>query len=385
MLSISSLPLLRNATYSIFKHVCYYEYVVSQQENLLLPNSADPRELAVYETVPEHDRQAWLTFVRSAHMREAIGIAPVYTFDQFEEGVAPHVEGFIEGLDDMVRTGIGGVALIPNYHNSITIAKGAHELTLQPVLEAFKGSETLLRTNLRHGPVCIVAPHPSLATPYVVSRSLIETMGQEFAHRIYIVIGPRPTVMQFELYDPRQKRIVEISPMQIGRTLGNVALTGPDTDSARNNVSLEAWLKILRRNFLRQLDSIMEPTEENNVIIYCPAGRIAEHGTEFRVDGSFDYLLKYPQASVWPVGVYDTLLQSAHTPQSTIYINPDNTMWWPKNEDEANYLHMRATELSCSPFGGLQFETQYEQKVRLIGQRIFNKRTKNTKPPYLSE
>ena len=358
---------------------------MSQQENILIPNSADPRELAVYQSVPEHDRQAWLTFVRSAHMREAIGIAPVYTFDQFEEGVATHVEGFISGLDQLVMRGIGGTALIPNYIEGVKVKSGAHELVVPPVLDAFKSSESLLRQNLKNGPVCIVAPHPSLATPYVISRSIVATMGEEFASRIHIVIGPRPTVMQFELFDPTQNKIVEISPVQIGRTLGNVALTGPDTDSARKNEELEAWLKKLRRNFLSHLAIIMEPQQENNVVIYCPAGRIAEDGTEFRVDGSLDYLTSFSHASVWPVGVHDTLLQSAETPQSNIYIHPDHVMWWPKKDDEANYLHMRATELARSPFGGLAFESIHQQKMRLMRQRVFNKRSRNATPPYLSE
>ena len=129
-----------------------------------------------------------------------------------------------------------------------------------------------------------------------------------------------------------------------------------------------------------------EPAEDgdNNIVIYCPAGRIAEDGKEFRVDGSFEYITKYPHLRVWPIGAYDTLLQQADHPSSPVFIHPDASMWRVENEKHANWLHERAVILGQSPIGGLEFESQTAHHLRLTRQRL-RRNTKGKAPPYLIE
>lgn len=360
---------------------------MATQETLLLPNSSDAREMEVFSQVPLADQQAWLTFVRSAHNREAIGIRPAYTFNQFEGGLARCVPEFLPFVDDTVAKGIGGVALIPNYSEASTVRLSGHDVVVDPVLNAFDNSKKLIERHRKDGPIAVIVPHGSLASPYIPARAFIETLGPEIAQNIYIAVGPRPTAMEFEIFDKTTEKIKTISPVELGRSIANLLLTGPDTDSVRNNEQLADWLKKLRSNFWSVLDEVMEPREDgdNNIVIFCPAGRVAEKGKEFRVDGSFEYLTKYEKLSIWPVGVFDRLLLSNNKPQSEVYINPDKTMWWAQNEAHANYLHKRSVDLSQSPLGGLEFETQVAHKARLMRQRIFKRTTKEVIAPYLSE
>lgn len=386
LLSISSLARHKNARYSIFGNICYDYRTMATQEILLLPDPSDAREMEVFSQVPLEDQQAWLTFVRSAHDREAIGIVPTYTFNQFNKGLASRFEGLLPVVDSTVAEGIGGVALIPNYIEASPVRFPGHEVIVEPVLKSFENYKGLIERHRKQGPVAIIAPHGSLATPYVIGRALSETVGPDVAKNIYTVIGPRPTVMEFEIFDKSKNERITISPVMLGRAIANLILTGPDTDSARKNIQLADWLKKLRVDFWSVLDEVMEPREDgnNNIVIFCPAGRVAEKGKEFRVDGSFEYLTKYEKLSIWPVGVFDRLLLSNDKPQSEVYINPDKSMWWAQNEAHANYLHKRSVDLSQSPLGGLEFESQMAHNARLMRQKIFRRTTKDVHAPYLS-
>lgn len=359
---------------------------------LLVPDPSDIRELEAFANVPEQDQQAWLYFVRASHNRESIGIKPVYTFDQFDNGIASHTEGFVPLLDDFVEKGLGETALIHNFSSEYPIDTPDQTHILEPVLGAFDGSKRLVERERAKGPLGLIVPHSSLATPYVVTRSLLHTLGPELAKKVYIVVGPRPLVMDFEFFNKKTQKIQVISPVGLGRILGNLMMTGPDTDSVRGNEILSVWLKDQRRDFWANMDRIMEPQPngDNNIVVFCPAGRVAEDNKEFRVDGSFEYLIKYPNLRVLPVGAFDRLLKNPDRPDSGVFINPDKSVWNPTDEKHANYLHKRAVQLGRSPYGGQRFETQFAHNTRLTRQKISahlgtRPKTKGLYPPYLSD
>ena len=216
---------------------------------LLQPDPTNAREMEVFSSVPFKDQQAWLTFWRQATENEQLGVAPAYTFDQFEDGIAPHQPGIVGLVDSFVDKGITGVPIVNNYRDYVEV----NGLELGPVLGAFDATKEIVDRELKKGPLALVTPHTSLASPFVVARSYLETHGQCAAENLFIVIGPRPAVMTFESYSRDQDKIVEIPPVLFGRALGNVVLTGPDTDSTRKNPELARWLRELRKNFWKNL------------------------------------------------------------------------------------------------------------------------------------
>lgn len=357
---------------------------MSSLESILKPDAANPIEMEVFNTVSEADQQAWLYFLRSSYKKEQVGIIPTSTFNQFNDGIASFLPGNIPFVDKVIEKGINGQPLISNFSDIYSIPEHNHDI--EPVKGAFDHLKERLLSELGKGPVALLVPHPSLATPYAVARSILHTLGEDFGNRLYIVIGPRPTVISYEFYDSSRKERISIPPVLLGRALANLLLTGPDTDSVRNNPELQDWLKSRRRQFWENYEKILEPKDnnENNMVIFCPAGRVAEDGKEYRVDGSFDYITKYPQLSVLPVGVYDRLLLDSENPSSPVFINPDKSFWHPINDNQANEAHERATMLGRSPFGGLDFESFLNQSMRLTAQGIRFK-TRKSRSPFLSE
>lgn len=346
---------------------------------LLLPNPEDVREMAVFDTVPEHDQQAWLHFLHDSHKKESIGIGPEYTFNQFDNGVAPHTAGLIGFVDQIAEEGFDERPLVPNYREAIEIEQNDRSsISIEPLLTAFGGTKDAFEKARKKGPIAIELPHSSLASPFAMVRSLLETHGQEIADKIYIVIGPRPAVIKFETYSKKDKEVKSISPVDFGRALGNVLLTGPNTDSTRlDNPELVKWLRGLRRTFYERYQEIIEPKADgdNNIVVFCSAGRVAEELPtgrlqEFRTDGSFKYLMN-KQLQIWPVGVYDRLLRSPEHPESIVYVNPDKSIWpAPRNENEAQWYHERSVFLSNCPVGGIDMESVASQGLRMAKQKI---------------
>jgi hypothetical protein len=364
---------------------------MSEQFELLRPNESDAREMQIFSSIPEGDQQAWLHFVHSSHEKEKMGIGPAHTFDQFENGLAPAFVGTLPVFDTLVKTGLGDSPLATNFEEPEVIKYKGEDFKIEPALDSFKPIRGLLEYEMERGPLAIVAPHASLATPYAIGRCLLETIGHDKAKNVYIVVGPRPTVMQFEHFNQETGEIVVIRPIDMGRAIANILLTGPNTDSTRNNPAFSEWLSELKVKFKTNLDEIIEAKDgENPIIIYCPAGRVAEekkvgHIREFRVDGKFDYLTKYPNLRVLPVGAYDRLLVNPERPSSIVFINPDKNAWPIKNEAEAQWVHERSVHLSQSPVGGLEMERVSAQSMRLARQRVRKSFGKQAAAPYLSD
>lgn len=358
---------------------------------LLKPNEQDPREMAVYDSVPESDRQAWLHFIHDSYRKEALGVAPAYTFDQFENGLAPHIPQIISMVDGIVDQGFRGRALIGNYREAVEVQSDGGAVIVEPLLTAFDATKETVNKHRRRGPTALLVPHTSLPSPYLVARSFIETHGHDIAEKVYIVIGPRPATLQFEVFNKQTKQIDRLPPVTIGRAMANVILTGPDTDSTRNNPELEDWLKELRRNFWKTYNKITTPQSDgdNSVVIFCPAGRVAEQQEsseikEHRVDGSLAYLVR-ENLAIMPVGAYDRLLVDSESPESLVYVNPDKSLWFAQNENQATWLHERAVELSNYPLGKLTMESVTAQKLRLARQRIRHYVGRSSEPAYLVE
>lgn len=378
------------------------------ETQLLLPNETDAREMEVFSSIPEHDQQAWLHFVHDSHAKESLGIGPAYTFDQFEDGIAPVLPGMMPVVDGIVEQGFNNRPLIDNFREPVEVQTDTDTVTIDPLLGAFDASKHVVERELERGPLALLVPHSSLASPYLTARSFLHT-HPELADKLHIVIGPRPAVMQFEVFDKATEKQVDISPVMIGRALANLVLTGPDTDSTRNkNPELDAWLKQLRKNFWGAMEHIVEPQNDgiHNVVIFCPAGRVAERQRtgriqEYRVDGSFSYLTKHPGAPsskkrrlstgdypehtlrVLPVGVHDSLLIDPKAPETTVVINPDANAWLATSEDHAQYLHERAVILANHPAGGISIENSSAQSRRLARQHIRRYVGKSAKAPYL--
>ena len=114
---------------------------MATRDTLLQPNPLDAREMEIFSQVPPADQQAWLAFVRSSHDREAIGIRPAYTFDQFDKGLAGQIPDILPMVDAVVAKGIGGTAIIPNYYEPSTVQLLGHNMIVDPVIGSFDTSK----------------------------------------------------------------------------------------------------------------------------------------------------------------------------------------------------------------------------------------------------
>lgn len=335
----------------------------------LIPPS-DPEKLKIYQSIPDNDKAAWNYFTISN--RESVNTKPAYTWDEFVEGYAGHMHGLIPILDSVVGGDGNNKPLIRNYREPLMEG----ELVVDPMLGSLEAIWPKIEKQLESSNVALLCNHPTLATPYLVARALIDAAGEEIASRIHIILGPYPTVMEFELGG------MAIKPVLLGRALSNLILTGPDTDSVRSkgNEELVAWLKIQRRHFWNNLNSLLsEDNEQNSILIICPAGRRMSGSREYRVDGTYDYLTGHNKngarrLAVLPVGVFDRLLTSQTDPSSYVRIKPDDSLWFPQDDRNALFLHERSCHYATSPLGYVEMETREEQLARLLRQKVIGRK-----------
>lgn len=314
----------------------------------------------VRSTVPDSDLEAWDFFWGNAS-KEQMPIKPCYTWNEFSRGKAAHMAGMIGLVDAIATSELQGEPLIPNYNDEVTV----NNTVLPPLCGAFDSVADNLHNALQSSAVAVVLPHPTMVTPYMAARSVAHSLGEDILERTNIIIGPQPTVFEYHV----EQLGMDLSPVTVGRMLGNLLLTGPDTDSVRGaGDELQGWLKTRRKHFWQQYNEITEPKAngDNNLVIVCPSGRRAHRGTEYRPDGELSYLFNRP-VGVLPVGIADNFFEEVDKPGSAVYIRPDNTVWHDvTNNTEAQYMHERATLLADSGLRRMRLESKKDQRRRLV-------------------
>lgn len=328
------------------------------------PDSASQQDIAAFEYL-----------YKQSTAKERVGVVPEFTFDQFTNGVATHIPGMIPIVDavgSVESPPDSGNLFIPNFKNSFTVeTTRGNEFKLPSMLSAFDDVFETLEEERKKSLIVMLAPHPSMATPYLIARALIEKYGANFAPKINIVIGPRPASFSYQISD------MTVSPVGLGRALSTLHLTGPNTESTRNAPpEVQEWIKERARTFKDNISDIAEPASDgdNDIIIWCASGRTAEKtpvGTtkEFRSD-NLEFLASLGHVGILPIGVYDNLLGDNSTPGSPVYMRPDTIVWRSNNVRNIQHLHNRSVLLSESPFGALAMESISEHLRRLTKKKV---------------
>jgi hypothetical protein len=283
LLSISTLTFNPYTAYSIFDYICYATYYMAQQ--------VSPQFMY---SIPQKDRDAF-EFYYNQTAGENLPVTPEYTWDQFEHhGYAPFAEtsgNTLQDLDDL------GEGLIPNYHERVD--------TYPAMLDAFKGRpiEGILHHTELGKAALINCAHPTLASPLLVARAIIEASSPDIRERLNIVFGIFPTVFKYDLGGKA------VSPVAIARSEGNVLITAARTPSNdTTDESLQKWQKLQRATFKTVMPQKTKPKpagQLGEIIVLCTTGQRVKKGVVLRPDGDLSYL---HGQTTWNVGIHDTLL-----------------------------------------------------------------------------
>ncbi len=289
--------------------------------------------------------------------RKGFNTLPQDNLPEFTKGIASF-QGVDPNLDQIAPF------LVNNYEKDCLV----DNVVVSSLLGRQEWNEKI-REQSDKAPIIFVAPHPSLATPYLLARAIHGgEFDEDFASRVHIVAGPRPMTIAYKLFSD-----VSISPYQIGVGLGNLLLTGPNTGSLDDAPEkVQDFLKVARRQFKENLLELTEPKNqgENNIIIVCPAGRIAKsnpdkhRATEYRARSHRFWAEVGEKALFWPVGFYDELLVDPKQPASPVGIHPDEGARTATKTREVAGIHRRAVELSHFEIGKMIMETNPQNTIR---------------------
>lgn len=275
--------------------------------------------------IADQDEQAAFRFFFGATKKEGLDVKPHYSWDQFEDGIAP-----FNGLPvDMIDQFVEDTEIIPNYNR--TTSEKAGLVGRVPMLEALEGDFIKnLHRERQTSAVRAIGIHPSLASPLLFARSIAAAYETEFGvdlrPNLYVVYGAYPLTMQYEFKSPSEGKTTAASPVDIGRSLANLAITSPATANAQTHDSgAKRWMKRTRQTFKQQNEQIL--SEPGNVLIIHPSGRrgqLVEPGLqqEFLPGGRVEYITEV-DAPTFVLGVDDRLLVDAHNPASIVNLTAD--------------------------------------------------------------
>ncbi|MDQ3064700.1 MAG: hypothetical protein M3Q36_00305, partial [bacterium] len=217
----------------------------SNELNLELEKIQSPVERAAFE------------FFYNASAKEDFDMPPAYTWDKFDRGIAAF-NGLPISYVDMVAG-----KFIPNYTEESCQENGLENVV--PMLDALKGPFVQSVHKARQkGSVRIIANHPTIATPYLVARSLAEAYMEAYAEDIrpfiYVVEGAYPTVLKYRLRED-DGSVMEISPVDLGMSLANLLLTAPRTENTKSDdTAVKEWMRASRANFRVSNHEILLPS-----------------------------------------------------------------------------------------------------------------------------
>lgn len=268
------------------------------------------------------ERAAFLYFYDQTQ-KEGLQVLPQYTFDQFAGGLAPVYDVGVDSIRDFVQR----TDIIPNYSRQIANNHGLTDTV--PLTEALQGPfNKMLEHKRAQSAVRVMAIHPSLATPYVIAAAINEAhiaeTGEDIREFIHIVVGAYPAVMKYSMR-LKDNSEIKVSPVEIGRMLGNLVLTAPKTaNTETEEVAVQAWMNATRATFkLRNQEILNQP---GNILIVHPSGRRGQRTKwppfrhkEYRPDSSLGYITDIP-VPTFIVGVDDNLLNDPAQPNSIVSI-----------------------------------------------------------------
>lgn len=320
--------------------------------------------------------KAAFSFFYEATVKEGLDIMPGYTWDQFSEGVAPFNGVPVELLDDEIRK----TNLVPNYDQASTEEQGLADV-VPPLLTALDGPFIrALRREREKRAVRILAIHPSMATPYVIARAISashasEYDGEDIRSSIYSVVGAYPTVMKYSLRRKDGTAAI-VSPVDFGRSLGNILLTAPKTaNTSTSDRAVLEWMREKRAAFKVRNREVLATA--GAVEIVHPAGRRGRrstatvppfHHVEYLPDGNLGYITEI-DVPTFIIGVADNLLNNPKNPGSIVRVVGDPEPWYLKTKDDVHEALRHSAKLSSHGRESYNVEGVVDQEMRHMKER----------------
>jgi hypothetical protein len=305
--------------------------------------------------------------------KEGINALPNYSWDQFDDGISPFNGLPIEYIDKFVES----TNLVPNFTKASTDRNKL--IGVVPVSDALKGEFTeSLHSSLQESSVRVIGIHPSLASPYIIARSIAaaweDAYKEDIRPNMYVVTGAYPLTMKYSMRDPMSEsgKPVDISPVFIGRSLANLVLTAPNTvNTETDNRDVQTWIKAKRHVFkLNNLEILSKP---GNILIVHPSGRRGQRSEaknppyihkEFMPEGRSSYITKV-NVPTYVIGISDNLLTVPSHPESVVYINGDPNPRMIKTKADLIEALKRSAELSSTDTDRYHLENRTERTMRI--------------------
>ncbi len=303
--------------------------------------------------IPFKDRSAF-RFYYDQTSTEHLPLKPEYTWDQFAAaGYAPFQEN-----DDYNLAQFDELAgnLIPNYRERVE--------SIPPMLSTFDGRVAeAIHHQIDIGKAAIInTSHPSLASPILVTRSIVEALGPDIRKQIYIVYGLLPTVFKYELLGS------PLSPVSVARSLGNTMLTAaitPSNETVDRNVA--EWQVVQRRAFKTLFEEVtakQSADKQGAIVVVCVTGQRKKAGPVLRPDGKLDYLYG---KDLWSVGIQDSLLGPQIT--STVWMQADAAPTYVQRASDVHTSNRRTCDLASHGDVTFDYETHTQQTKRMVLRR----------------
>ena len=285
---------------------------------------------------------------------------PEWTLPYFDRGVLPQ-GGY--GDFDLEKVDGYGSLLVPNF------AKRSHGLA--PMLDAAKPLADTIIEGLKTGSFLVSSNHPTLPTPILIARSIIEAVGDEIPDiqkRIYITYGMLPVMFKFDF------GVAELSPAAFAAGLGNVAVTAVVSDS-NMQPKMKDWQSEYRNFYKANVASWL--ASAGNIVILALNGQRDVHFSSFnkkarmihQPEGELDAFVQ-AGAQFVNFAVYDKLLEDPVQIGSPveIYANPRVR---PITLEELRSSNKWQKEMLRSTFDGTPYyhEGVSEMAVRLTDRR----------------
>jgi hypothetical protein len=302
--------------------------------------------------------------------KEGIDAQPAYTWDQFDNGIAPFNGVPIELFDDTIEQ----MGIIPNY-SAKTVSQMDEYVT--PMTEALMGPfiRSLHAARVTTG-ARVIGNHPSLPSPLLLARAIAAayqaTYNEDIRSDLYSVFGAYPTVMNYSLGSGESA--IKLSPVDIGRTLCNVVLTAPRTDSTKtDDPAANDWMNKTRAQFKICNRDISTP---GKIALVHPSGRRAYRRSdgvvvEYLPDGGLEYITDVV-VPTFCVGIDDALLINPQSAFSTVSLLGDPRPRRLTKDKQVRAAMAHCAVLATSADTDYRLETLRDQAMR-TGRRILGR------------
>lgn len=306
--------------------------------------------------VPEDDQLPFAYY----NLQAPSNSRPEWTLPYFKEGILAY-GGY--GDFDLDKVDFYGEMLVPNFRRR---ANG-----LSPLLDAAKPLTETIIEGLQTGSFLVSSNHPTLPTPILKARAIIEAVKDEvpdIRQRIYITYGMLPVMFAFDF------GVAELSPAAFAAGLGNVMVTAAVSDS-NMRPELQSWQNIYRDWYKANVAHLL--SQKGNVVVAALNG---QRDVAFSSFSPKARMIHQPEGDISTFvqtgaqfinfAVYDRLLEDPMGIASPveIYANPRVV---PITEDELRNSNKWQKEMLRRTFDGSSY---YHEGVSELAQRIADRK-----------